>query len=113
MAANVDSKEPVWALRSAWVYRAEVGSSVIGLLYLPLVALVLAWRGETFRRFQVPGGAGVEAPAEEIETAANEFSRYESQNEKRFQNIENAIDKLNQRVDAIAKGEGTLRARDL
>jgi hypothetical protein len=104
VAAKTDATEPVWALRSAWVYRAEVGASVTGLLYLPLVALALAWRGEMFRRFQAPGGAGLEAPADEIETAAEEFSRYKSQNEKRLQSIENAVDKLNERVEALGQG---------
>jgi hypothetical protein len=101
VALTVDAKEPSWALRSAWVYRAEVGTAIVGLLYVPLVALSLAWRGETFRKIQAPGGAGVEAPAEKIGTVAERFDRYDEQAEERFERLESAVDKLNRRVDRL------------
>lgn len=44
IALTVDAKEPSRALRAEWVYRAEVGAAIVGLLYLPLVALSLAWQ---------------------------------------------------------------------
>src|SRR6266540_283172 len=79
-AATTEGRAPTWALGSSWVYRAEVGSCVIGLLYLTLVALLLAWRGETFRRIQGPAGAGVETPARIISSAAEWFVQYEAEN---------------------------------
>jgi hypothetical protein len=100
-ALVVDGKEPSWALRSEWVYRAEVGAAIVGLLYLPLVALSLAWRGETFRKLQAPGGAGVETPAREIGSAVDDFTEYKEQANKRFEELESAVGKLSQRVDQL------------
>jgi hypothetical protein len=97
----VDPKEPSWALRSEWVYRAEVGAAVVGLIYLPLVALSLAWRGETFRKIRAPGGAGVETPAKEIGSAVDEFSQYREGTNKRFEELESAVGKLSSRVNSL------------
>jgi hypothetical protein len=105
VALTVDAKQPSWALRSEWVYRAEVGAAIVGLLYVPLVALALAWRGETFRKILAPGGAGVETPAERIGTAAERFGRYDEQVEERFEKLENAADKLNRRVEKLEGGK--------
>jgi hypothetical protein len=77
------------------------GAAIIGLLYLPLVALSLAWRGETFRRIQAPGGVAVETPADQIGSAADEIARFEEQAEKRFRKLETAVDELNERVDKL------------
>src|SRR5215210_3243305 len=90
-AVLVDGKEPAWALRSDWVYRAEVGAAVVGLLYLPLVALALAWKGETLRKIQAPGGAGVETPEKEIGTAADELATLRKQANSRFDQLETAV----------------------
>jgi hypothetical protein len=76
VSLTVDARKPPWALGAEWVYRAEVGAAIVGLLYLPLVALSVAWRGETFRKMQGPAGTGVEAPAKEIGSAADEFAQY-------------------------------------
>ena len=100
-AVTVEAKEPSWALRAEWVYRAEVGAAVVGLLYLPLVALSLAWRGTTFRKMLAPGGAGVETPAETIGSAADEIDRYKEQAENRFQKLETAVDELDERVNRL------------
>jgi hypothetical protein len=97
-ALTVGAQEPSWALRSEWVYRAEVGAAIVGLLYLPLVALSLAWRGETFRKMMGPGGAGVETPADQIDTAATEFDEFKTDNDAHLARLERAIDELNQRV---------------
>jgi len=72
-----------------------------GLLHVPLVALVLAWRGETFRKVQAPGGAGVETPAKEIGSAVDDFAAYRVRTNKRFEELESAVEKLRQRVDAL------------
>jgi hypothetical protein len=100
---GVDAEEPSWALRADWVYRAEVGAAIVGLLYLPLVALSLAWRGETFRKFHAPGGAGVEAPARGIVSAADEFTRYVEREKTRLEELEASVDKLNRRVDQLER----------
>jgi hypothetical protein len=105
VAVATEAREPVWALRSAWIYRAEIFASLLGLIYIPMVALYLAWDGETFRRFRGPAGTGVEAPADEIDTAAKEFARYRKENDGRLDAIEAAVDKLNQRVDAFETAE--------
>jgi hypothetical protein len=42
------------------------------------VALSLAWRGETFRRIQAPGGAAVETPASDIDSAATTLETLKS-----------------------------------
>src|ERR671924_421159 len=93
-ALVIDAKEPSWALGSVWVYRAEVGAAIVGLLYLPLVALALAWRGETFRKVQAPGGAGVETPAREIGSAVDDFVQYREQANKSVEELESAVAKL-------------------
>jgi hypothetical protein len=100
-ALIVEAKEPSWALRSEWVYRAEVGTATVGLLYLPLVALSLAWRGETFRKIQAPGGAAVETPSDQIDTAAAEFEEFKAENDSHLARLESAIDELNQRVEGL------------
>jgi hypothetical protein len=96
-----DAHEPTWALRSEWVYRAELGAAMMMLLYLPVVALLLAWRGETFRRVQAPGGAGFETPAAELDSAAKKFAQYERQSEDRFRQLENALGKLKERIEEL------------
>lgn len=101
VALTVDAKEPSWALRAEWVYRAEVGAAIVGLLYLPLVALSLAWRGATFRKMQAPGGAGFETPSDQIDTAATEFEDFKSENDAHLARVETAIDELNQRVERL------------
>jgi hypothetical protein len=100
-ALTVEGKEPSWALRSEWVYRAEVGAAIIGLLYLPLVAVALAWRGETFRKVQAPGGAGFETPAKEIGSAVEDFAQYRKRANARFEQLESAVAKLTERVDQL------------
>jgi hypothetical protein len=102
-ALAVDGKEPSWALRSEWVYRGEVGAAVVALLYLPLVMLSLAWRGQTFRRMQGPGGAGVETPATEIGSAVDEFARYKERANKRFEKLESALSELSRRVQRLER----------
>jgi hypothetical protein len=113
-AFAVDAKEPAWALRSTWVYRAEVGASLTGLLYLPLVALSLAWRGQTFRRIQGPAGTALETPADDIDAAAQEFSRYKAQNDKQLELLDTAVANLNERVEGLeetASGDDAERSR--
>jgi hypothetical protein len=100
-ALSVDARVPVWALHSEWVYRTEVGGAVVGLLYLPLVALSLAWRGETFRKMQAPGGAALETPAAQVDSAATKFDEYKSENDAHLARIESAIAKLNDRVERL------------
>jgi NADH:ubiquinone oxidoreductase subunit 6 (subunit J) len=101
VALTVDAEQPSWALRSDWVYRAEVGAAIVGLMYLPLVALLLAWRGETFRKIRAPGGAGVETPAKEIGSAIDEFNQYRVGANKRFDELESAVGNLSARVNNL------------
>jgi hypothetical protein len=103
IALTVDAKEPSWALRAEWVYRAEVGAAIVGLLYIPLVALSLAWRGETFRKMLAPGGAGIETPAKEIGSAVDEFSQYRERANRRFEELESAVGKLGQQVKQLER----------
>jgi hypothetical protein len=100
-ALLVPGKVPPWALRSEWVYRAEVGAAIVGLLYLPLMALSLAWRGETLRTLRGPGGAGVEAPAKEIASSVDKFTDYMEQAGSRFEQLESAVGKLSERVERL------------
>jgi hypothetical protein len=98
-----DDRDPAWALHSEWVYRAEIGAAILGLLYIALVALSLAWRGETFRKMQGPGGAGVETPAQEIGSAVDEFTQYKERANERFEAIESAVGELSRRVDQLER----------
>ena len=74
---------------------------MFGLLYVPLVALSLAWSGQTFRKMQAPGGAGVETPAKEIGSAVDDFAAYRERANNRFEELESAVAKLSQRVDRL------------
>ena len=103
VALTADAKDPSWAVRSEWVYRAEVGVAIVGLLYVPLIALSLAWRGETFRKIQAPGGAGIEAPAAEVGSAAVDLAQYKEHVKERFDQLEAAVAKLNRRADQLER----------
>lgn len=105
VGATADRREPVWALHSEWVYRIELGAVVVGVMYLLLVALSLAWRGETFRKITAPGGAGVELPAQKIRSAAAEFETYEQEAEKRFAGVEAELVEVRARVDRLEMTE--------
>jgi hypothetical protein len=105
VGATADRREPVWALHSEWVYRIELGAAVVGALYLLLVALSLAWRGETFRKITAPGGAGVELPAHKVRSAAADLEGYKRQAEKRFADLEAALVAIRVRVDQLETKE--------
>lgn len=105
IGATADQREPVWALHSGWVYRIELGAAVVGVLYLVLVALSLAWRGETFRKITAPGGAGVELPAQKIRSAAAEFESYKGEAANRFADLEAELVEIRARVDRLETKE--------
>jgi hypothetical protein len=105
VGATADRREPVWALHSEWVYRIELGAAVVGVLYLLLVALSLAWRGETFRKITAPGGAGVELPAQEVSSVAAELERYKEGAAKRFADLEAELIEIRARVDRLQAKE--------
>jgi hypothetical protein len=105
VGATADRREPVWALHSEWVYRIELGAAAVGVLYLLLVALSLAWQGETFRKITAPGGAGVELHAQKIRSAAAELERYEREAEKRFADVEAELVEVRARVDRLELAE--------
>jgi hypothetical protein len=105
VGATADRREPVWALHSEWVYRIELGAAVVGVLYLLLIALSLAWRGETFRKITAPGGAGVELPARKIQFAAADLEKHQRRTETRFAELEAAIDEVHERIDRLQTNE--------
>jgi hypothetical protein len=105
VGATADQREPVWALHSEWVYRIELGAAVVGLVYLLLIALSLAWRGETFRKITAPGGAGVELPAQEVRSAAAEFESYKGEAANRFADLEAELVDIRARVDRLETKE--------
>lgn len=98
--------EPVWALRSGWVYRAEVGLALAAAVYLLVVAGWLAWNGRTFRRIELPGGSAIEAPpldqaASGVDDVASEFDDYRKKNDELVRRLDSALDKLNERVERL------------
>jgi hypothetical protein len=105
VGATAERRDPVWALHSEWVYRIELGAAVVGVLYLLLVALSLAWRGETFRKITAPGGAGVELPAQKVRSAAVDLEGYKAQAEERFADLEAALVEIRARVDQLETKE--------
>jgi len=101
--------EPAWALRSGWVYRAEVGIALAAAVYLLVVAGWLAWNGRTFRRIELPGGSAIEAPplnqaANGVDEVAKEFDDYRTKNDELVRRLESALDKLNERVERLEGG---------
>ena len=105
VGATADRRDPVWALHSEWVYRIELGAAVVGVLYLLLLALSLAWRGETFRKITAPGGAGVELPAQKVRSVAVDLEGYKTQAEERFVDLEAALVEIRARVDQLETKE--------
>jgi hypothetical protein len=98
--------EPSWALRSGWVYRAEVGLAVAGAVYVLALAGWLAWSGRTFRRLELPGGTALEAPpldqaANGVDEVAREFDAYRAKNDELVKRLGGALDKLNERVERL------------
>lgn len=98
--------KPVWALRSGWVYRAEVGLALAAAVYLLVVAGWLAWNGRTFRRIELPGGTAVEAPpldqaANGVDEVAKEFDDYRTKNDELVKRLDTALGKLNERVERL------------
>jgi hypothetical protein len=98
--------EPVWALHSAWVYRAEVGLALAAAVYVLVIAGWLAWSGRTFRRLELPGGTAFEAPpldqaANGVDEVAREFDDYRAQNDELVKRLGSALDKLNERVERL------------
>ena len=105
VGATADRRDPVWALHSEWVYRIELGAAVVGVLYLLLLALSLAWQGETFRKITAPGGAGVELPAQKIRSATAGLESYKRRAEKRFAELEAELLEVRARVDRLEARE--------
>jgi hypothetical protein len=98
--------EPVWALRSGLVYRAEVGLALAAAVYLFVVAGWLAWNGRTFRRIELPGGTAIEAPpldqaANGVDEVAKDFDDYRVKNDELVKRLGSALDKLNERVERL------------
>ena len=105
-ASLAADEEPAWALRSGWVYRAEVGLALAGAVYVLLVAGWLAWSGRTFRRIELPGGPAIEAPpldqaASGVDEVAKEFDDYRVKNDELVKRLGSALDKLNERVERL------------
>ena len=92
---------PDFALRSALVYREEVGLAVFAGGYVVAMLLWLAARGRVVRRVDLPGGAGFEATGE-AEVAAAEHAASLSA-------LAQQLDRLSARVDDL---EGTLGGRN-
>jgi hypothetical protein len=93
------SRAPGYALASNLVYRIEIAAVVVGVAYLTLVMLRLAWRGETFTRFTV-GPAGAEAP-DSFESAAEDLDALREDVEALADEVSSALLALTERLDGL------------
>jgi hypothetical protein len=105
-AAFAEDNTPVWALRSGWIYRTEIGVALAGAAYLILLAGWLAWHGHAFRRIQLPGGPALEVPpldqtARDVDRVANDFRKYSSRNDEAVEPLGRAVERLNERVEEL------------
>jgi hypothetical protein len=107
-ASLAEDNTPVWALRSGWIYRTEVGLALAAAVYVILLAGWLAWHGQAFRRIQLPGGPGVEIPpldqtAKGVDKIAGDFDKYRTKNDEAVERLGTAVERLNDRVDELER----------
>jgi hypothetical protein len=90
---------PGYALDSNLVYRIEVAAVLVGVAYLVLVVLRLAWHGETFTKFSV-GPAAAEATSN-FESAAEDLDLLRDEVELLAEEVSSALRALTERLDRL------------
>jgi hypothetical protein len=56
----------------------------------------MAWHGHAFRRVELPGGAGIERDAEELDAAADHFDTFKDTTVARLDALEHAVERLSE-----------------
>ena len=95
-------RAPGYALDSNLVYRIEVGAVLVGFAYGILVTLLLAWRGETFTKFNVgPAGA---AAGDNFESAADDLDILRDEVQQLSEEVSSALLALTERLERLEAG---------
>ena len=103
-AALAPDRAPSFALYWNPIYRAEIALVVLAVVYLLGVAGWMAWHGQAFRRIELPGGAALERDASELDAAADGLRGLRDALTERDDELEAAIEHLNDRVDGLEAG---------
>jgi hypothetical protein len=96
-------RAPGYALDSNVVYRIEVAAVLVGVGYLVLVVLRLAWHGETFTKFSV-GPAAAEATSN-FESAADDLDLLRDEVQLLSEEVSSALLALTERLERLEAAE--------
>jgi hypothetical protein len=98
VAITVESRGPGYALNSVAIYRLEVGFACLLSIYMLVILLWLAYRGESFGNVQLPGGMGAELknPDPDVTEAADDFLEFKKKTEQTLAKHEESIALLNE-----------------
>ena len=103
-AALAPDRAPAFALYWNPIYRAEIALVVLALAYLLGVAGWMAYRGEAFRRIELPGGAALERDATELDTVATDFDAFSESIVERLEALETSVGDVIDRLAALEGG---------
>lgn len=101
VASLMDAERPSWALRSAAVHRLEVGLAVFLGGYVVALALANAFRGRTFGRLGLPGGAEFDPRDPALQEASEGAAEFESEARGGLRDLTEAVSLMNDRVSKL------------
>lgn len=101
VAWTVDPRDPSWALRSAAVYRIEVGLAVFLGIYLIALALANGYKGRAIGKLGLPGGGEVEPKDPALQEASEGAAEFEKETRGGLADLADAVATMNGRVSAL------------
>jgi hypothetical protein len=103
-AVLAPDRAPAFALYWNPIYRAEIALVVLAISYLLAVAGWMAFNGQAFRRIELPGGTALERDTSELDAAATDFAGFQASVTGQLDLVEEAIARLNDRLDRAEGG---------
>lgn len=101
VAGQVSPERPSWALRSAAVYRLEVGLVIFLGSYLVALALANAYKGDALGRVAFPGGGEVDPKDPALQEASEGAAEFEEETRGGLRDLAEAVSLMNGRVSAL------------
>src|SRR5687768_1642129 len=100
-AALAPDRAPAVALYWNPIYRAEIAIAVLAIAYLAAVVGWMAWNGQAFRRIELPGGTVLERSAENLDSAATDFTAVQETAAWRIDALEASVEELIERLTRL------------
>ena len=110
-AALAPDRAPAFALYWNPIYRAEIALVVLAIVYLLAVVGWMAFKGQAFRRIELPGGTALERGTAELDAAASTWDEFRASLEERLDAVEASLEDVIERVEQLEESSGSPGSR--